>query len=323
MKYRKLGRTEFDASDISYGLWGMGGWSGSNDEESLKALQLSAELGCNFFDTAWAYGDGKSDGLLGKIIAANPKKRLYAASKIPPKNLRWPASPKYKYQDVFPPDHVFTYADMIRKQLGTDTIDVLQFHVWDDSWTDEPDFRKTVEKLKRDNVIRAFGLSLNRWEPENGLKAIRTGLVDCVQVIYSIFDQSPEDELFPLCQELNIGVVVRVALDEGSLGGKMTRDTTFPKSDWRSGYFNPKNLASTMDRVDKLKHILPLGMSLPEMALRFVLSHPAVSTTIVGMRKLDHMRDNIALSDKGPLSPELLRELKKHRWERRPAPWSD
>lgn len=323
MKYRKLGRTGFDVSDIAYGLWGMGGWSGSNDEESLKALQLSAELGCNFFDTAWAYGDGKSDGLLGKIVAANPKKRLYAASKIPPKNLRWPASPKYKYQDVFPPDHVFKYADMIRRQLGEDTIDVLQFHVWDDSWADEADFRKTVEKLKHDKVIRAFGLSLNRWEPENGMKAIRSGLVDCVQVIYSIFDEAPEDELFPLCQELNIGVIVRVALDEGSLGGKMTRDTTFPKSDWRSGYFNPKNLANTLDRVDKLKQILPAGMPLPEMALRFVLSHAAVSTTIVGMRKLDHVRENIGLSDKGPLSPELLRELKKHRWDRRPAPWSD
>ena len=323
MKYRKFGRTGFDVSDIAYGLWGMGGWSGSNDEESLKALQLSAERGCNFFDTAWAYGDGKSDGFLGQTIAANPKKRLYAASKIPPKNQCWPASPKYKYHDVFPPDHVFTYADLIRKQLGTETIDVLQFHVWDDSWIDEPDFRKTVEKLKRDGVIRAFGLSLNRWEPENGIKAIRTGLVDAVQVIYSIFDQSPEDELFPLCQEQNIGVIVRVALDEGSLGGKMTRETTFPKSDWRSGYFNPQNLANTMDRVDKLKKILPAGMSLPEMALRFVLSHSAVSTVIIGMRKLEHVEQNIGLSDKGPLSPELLKELKKHRWDRKPAPWSD
>lgn len=323
MKNRRLGRTGFDVSDIAYGLWGMGGWSGSNDDESLKALQLSVELGCNFFDTAWAYGDGKSDGLLGNIIAANPKKRLYAASKIPPKNQCWPASSKYKYHDVFPPDHVFTYADLILKQLGTETIDLLQFHVWDDSWTDEPDFRRTVEKLKRDKVIRAFGLSLNRWEPENGIKAIRTGLVDCVQVIYSIFDQSPEDELFSLCQELNIGVIVRVALDEGSLGGKMTRDTTFPKSDWRSGYFNPQNLSNTMDRVDKLMQILPAGMSLPEMALRFVLSHSAVSTVIIGMRKLDHVEENIGLSDKGPLSPEILRELKKHRWDRKPAPWSD
>jgi aryl-alcohol dehydrogenase-like predicted oxidoreductase len=327
MIYRNFGRTGLEVGDIAHGLWGMGGWSGSDDSESIAALQLAVDLGCNFFDSAWAYGDGKSDGLLGKILAENEAahsgKPLYAASKIPPKNLKWPASPKYKYSDVFPPEHVFKYADMIRAQLGVDTIDLLQFHVWDDSWTDDPDFGNTVDKLKQDEVISNFGLSLNRWEPENGIKAMRTGRVDAVQVIYSIFDQSPEDELFPACQELNVGVIVRVALDEGSLSGKMTKDTTFPKSDWRSGYFNPENLANTLERVEKLKQILPPGMSLPEMALRFVLSHPAVSTTIIGMRKLEHVRENIALSDKGPLSPELLRELKKHRWDRKPAPWSD
>jgi len=323
MKYRKFGRSGIEVSDIAHGLWGMGGWSGSNDTESMAALQLAVDLGCNFFDSAWAYGDGKSDSLLGQIIAKNSSKRLYSASKIPPKNLRWPASPKYKYHDVFPPDQVFKYADLIRKKIGTDSIDLLQFHVWDDTWTDEPDFRSTVEKLRRDGTIRFFGLSLNRWEPENGIKAVRTGLVDAVQVIYSIFDQSPEDELLPLCQELDIGVIVRVALDEGSLGGKMTRDTKFPASDWRSGYFNPQNLANTLDRVGRLKAILPAGMSLPEMALRFVISHPAVSTTIIGMRKLDHVRENIAFSDKGPLDPQLLQELKKHRWDRKPAPWSD
>ncbi|HKW16439.1 MAG TPA: aldo/keto reductase [Terriglobales bacterium] len=323
MKYRKFGRIGVEVSDIAPGLWGMSGWSGSNDDESMKSLQLSVDLGCNLFDTAWAYGEGKSDGLLGRTIAKNKSKRLFAASKIPPKNERWPALPTFKYHEVFPPGHVFKYADLIRKQLGTDSIDLLQFHVWTDEWTEEPDFRKTVEKLKRDGIIRHFGLSLNRWEPENGIKAIRTGLVDAVQVIYSVFDQSPEDELFPLCQELNIGVIDRVALDEGSLGGKMTRETTFPKDDWRSGYFNPKNLKKTMDRVDKLKKNLPAGMSLPEMALRFVLSHPAVSTVIVGMRKPEHVRENCALSDKGPLSPDLLKELKKHRWDRKPAPWSD
>jgi aryl-alcohol dehydrogenase-like predicted oxidoreductase len=323
MKYRKFGRSGIEVSDIAHGLWGMGGWSGSNDTESMAALQLAVDLGCNFFDSAWAYGDGKSDSLLGQIIAKNSSKRLYSASKIPPKNLHWPASSKYKYQDVFPPEHVFKYADLIRKKIGTDSIDLLQFHVWDDTWTDEPDFRSTVEKLKRDGTIRFFGLSLNRWEPENGIKAIRTGLVDAVQVIYSIFDQSPEDELLPLCQELEIGVIVRVALDEGSLGGKMTRDTKFPATDWRSGYFNPQNLANTLDRVGRLKAILPAGMSVPEMALRFVISHPAVSTTIIGMRKLDHVRENIAFSDKGPLDPQLLQELKKHRWDRKPAPWSD
>jgi aryl-alcohol dehydrogenase-like predicted oxidoreductase len=323
MKYRKLGRTGFEVSDISHGLWGMSGWSGSEDRESLQALQLAVDLGCNFFDTAWAYGDGKSDGLLGKILAQNPGKRLYAASKIPPKNEKWPASPQDKYSDVFPADHVFKYTEMIREKLGVKSIDLLQLHVWDDGWTDEPEFRETVEKLKRDGLIRFFGLSLNRWQPENGLKALHTGLVDVVQVIYSIFDQSPEDRLFPVCKELNIGVIARVALDEGSLGGKMTPETKFPESDWRSKYFGPENLAKTLRRVEKLKTVLPGSMTLPEMALRFVLSDPVVSTTIIGMRKLDHVRQNIALSDAGPLDPALLKALKPHRWDRTPQHWSD
>jgi aryl-alcohol dehydrogenase-like predicted oxidoreductase len=323
MRYRTLGRTGFEVGEMAYGLWGMSGWSGSNDQESLSSLQLSVDQGCNFFDTAWAYGEGKSDGLLGDIIAGNPGKRLYAASKIPPANDKWPALPEYKYNDVFSPQHVFKYADMIRKKLRTDSIDVLQFHVWDDSWTDLPEFRSTIEKLKHDGWIRYFGLSLNRWEPWNGIKAIRTGLVDAVQVIYNIFDQAPEDQLFPLCQELNVGVIARVPFDEGSLGGKMTLETKFPKDDWRFLYFGPENLAQTISRVEKLKKIVPPGMTLPEMALRFVLSHPAVSTTIPGMRKAEHVRQNIAASDAGPLDQTLLAELKKHRWDRKPAPWSD
>jgi aryl-alcohol dehydrogenase-like predicted oxidoreductase len=323
MKYRKLGRTGFQVSDMAYGLWGMSGWSGSSDQESLASLQLSADLGCNFFDTAWAYGQGKSDGLLGETMERNAGKRLYAASKIPPANDKWPALPKYKYKDVFSAEHVFKYADLIRKKLRTDSIDVLQFHVWDDSWTDEREFRSTVEKLKDQGWIRSFGLSLNRWEPENGIKALHTGLVDVVQVIYNIFDQAPEDELFPVCQELNVGVIARVPLDEGSLGGKMTLETRFPKNDWRAGYFGPENLAKTIKRVDELKKIVPAGMTLPEMAMRFILSHPAVSTTIAGMRKAEHVRENIAASDAGPLDKALLAELKKHRWDRKPAPWSD
>jgi aryl-alcohol dehydrogenase-like predicted oxidoreductase len=323
MKYRTLGRTGFEVSDIAQGLWGMSGWSGSNDDESRQAIQLAIDLGCNFFDTAWAYGDGKSDGLLGAALTKNKSKRIYAASKIPPKNLQWPASPKYKYQDVFPADHVFQYAHQIREKLQSDSIDLLQFHVWDDTWADEPEFRKTVEKLKADGWIRSFGLSLNRWEPENGLKAIRAGLVDAVQVIYNIFDQAPQDKLFPLCQELNIGVIARVPLDEGSLGGRMTPETRFPASDWRAKYFGPENLAATLPRVATLKQTVPAGITLPEMALRFVLSHPAVSTTIVGMRKLDHVRQNVALSDGGPLDNALITKLKAHRWDRKPQRWSD
>jgi aryl-alcohol dehydrogenase-like predicted oxidoreductase len=323
MKYRKLGRTGFEVSEIGQGLWGMSGWSGSDDKESLTAMQLAVDTGCNFFDTAWAYGEGKSDGLLGQIMKQNSGKRLYAASKIPPANDRWPARPEYKYHEVFAPKHVFKYADLIRKQLRVDSIDVLQFHVWDDSWTDEPDFRSTVEKLKKDGIIRYFGLSINRWEADNGIKALRTGLVDAVQVIYNIFDQAPEDNLFPVCQELNVGVIARVPFDEGSLGGKMTLETRFPEGDWRAGYFGPENLPKTIRHVEKLKEILPKDMSLPEMALRFILSHPAVSTTIPGMRKKDHVQQNLAASDAGPLDKNLLAELKKHRWDRTPTKWSD
>jgi aryl-alcohol dehydrogenase-like predicted oxidoreductase len=323
MKYRKLGRTGFAGSDIAHGLWGMSGWSGSEDQESMQAMQSAIDLGCNFFDTAWAYGEGKSDGLLGKILTSNQGKRLYAASKVPPLNGRWPATPQYKYRDVFPAAHVMSYAQKIREKLGTESIDILQFHVWDDSWANEAEFRETVEKLKSEKLIRCFGLSLNRWQAENGIAALRTGLVDAVQVIYNIFDQSPEDKLFPVCRELNIGVIARVPLDEGSLGGKMTRETKFPSHDWRAKYFGPANLAQTLTRVDELKKIVPPGMTLPEMSLRFILSNPDVGTTIIGMRKLAHVKENIAVSDAAPLDRALLQKLKAHRWDRIPQGWSD
>ena len=323
MKYRTLGGTGFEVSDIAHGLWGMSGWSESNDQESRQAIQAAIDLGCNFFDSAWAYGDGNSDALLGEALARNKGKRIYAASKIPPKNLKWPASPKDNYQDVFPADHVFRYAQRIREKLGVDCIDLLQFHVWDEGWTDEPEFRETVEKLKREGWVRSFGLSLNRWEPENGCKTLRTGLVDVVQVIYNIFDQAPDDKLFPLCRELNIGVIARVPLDEGSLGGKMTAETRFPETDWRAKYFGPENLAATLPRVEALKQLVPAGITLPEMALHFILASPVVSTTIVGMRKLGHVRQNIAMSDRKPLDSALLTKLRAHRWDRVPKRWSD
>jgi len=323
MRYRTFGRTGFEVSDIAHGLWGMSGWTGSDDKQSLQALQLSVDNGCNFFDTAWAYGEGKSDSLLGATLAKNSGQRIFAASKIPPKNGKWPASGKDRYQEVFPADHVFEHANLIRRNLGVETIDLLQFHVWDDSWAQEAEFGETVERLKKEGIVRAFGLSLNRWEPENGLKAIRTGLVDAVQVIYNIFDQAPEDKLLPLCREMNIGVIARVPLDEGSLGGKLTADTKFPAGDWRANYFGPENLTATLERVDKLKAVLPSEMSLPEMALRFILSEPTVSTTIVGMRKPEHVRSNIAASDAGPLPPELIQKLRAHRWDRKPKRWAD
>jgi aryl-alcohol dehydrogenase-like predicted oxidoreductase len=322
VKYRKLGRTEFEVSEIGHGLWGMGGWTGSDDQQSLASLQLSVDLGCTFFDTAWAYGEGRSDALAGKIAAENQKKRIYIASKVPPKNRHWPGSRHDTYTDVFPREYVLKYADLIREKIGVDRIDLLQFHVWDDSWMEHPQFRTTVEELKTKAIIHSFGLSLNRWEPQNGIAAIRTGLVDCVQVIYNIFDQAPEDELFPVCRELNIGVIARVPLDEGSLGGKLTLETRFPEGDWRASYFGKENLSKTVARVEKLKKILPSGMSLPEMAFRFILSNRDVSTTIPGMRKPEHVKQNLGYSHAGPLPADLLAELRKHRWDRKPKVWA-
>src|SRR5215469_698790 len=322
MKYRRLGRTNFSVSEIGHGLWGMSGWTGSDDDRSAQALQTAADMGCNFFDTAWAYGHGNSDGLLGQLISRNPQKRLYAASKIPPMNQKWPASSAYRYEDVFPEEHMLKHARLIRAALQLDTIDLLQFHVWDDSWAENKEWRRTVEKLKRENLIGHFGLSLNRWEPANGIKALRTGCVDAVQVIYNIFDQSPEDELFRVCEEMDIGIIARVPLDEGSLGGKFTSETRFPEGDWRNRYFGPENLPATLKRVDALKAIVPNGMSLPEMALRFILSNKLVSTTIAGMRSLDHVRANVTLSDGAGLKPDLLQTLRQHRWDRDIASWA-
>ncbi len=318
MRYRTLGRTGFSVSDIAHGLWGMGSWSDSDDRQSAEALQSATDLGCNFFDSAWAYGDGRSDRLLGAHLKKNAGKQLFAASKVPPLNRRWPARSSYKYADVFPKTHVLATADSICEALQQPVIDLLQFHVWDDSWANEPEFRETVELLKSSGRVRAFGISLNRWEPANGIAAIRTGLVDTVQVIYNIFDQAPEDELFPACREHNVGVIARVPLDEGSLGGKLTPQTTFPAGDWRANYFNPANLHATLSRVERVKSSLPEGMTLPEMALRFILSNLVVSTAIIGMRKQEHVRANIAASDAGPIKAALLAELKHHRWDRVP-----
>jgi aryl-alcohol dehydrogenase-like predicted oxidoreductase len=300
----------------------MSGWSGSDDRRSAQALQISADLGGNFFDTAWAYGQGNSDRLLGELLLRDPQKRLYAASKVPPMNRKWPASSADRYEDVFPQEHVLQHVELIRAALQVDTIDLLQFHVWDDSWAENKEWRRTVERLKRENLIGYFGLSLNRWEPANGIKALRTGCVDTVQVIYNIFDQSPEDELFRICEEMDIGIIARVPLDEGSLGGKLTPETRFPEGDWRSRYFGPENLPATLKRVGALQAILPDGMTLPEMALRFILSNRLVSTTIIGMRCPDHVRSNLALSDGAGLKPELLQTLRQHRWDRDIASWA-
>jgi aryl-alcohol dehydrogenase-like predicted oxidoreductase len=303
-------------------MWGMAGWTGSADEESFTALDRAIELGCNFFDTAWAYGDGHSERLLGQTLKRHRGKQLYVATKIPPKNRKWPARPESKLDDVFPSDYIREYAEKSLKNLNRPHIDLLQFHVWEDDWADDDRWQRAMDDLKREGLVTAVGVSINRWEPWNALRTLRTGLVDAVQVIYNIFDQAPDDELFPLCRELDVGVIARVPFDEGSLTGTLTKETTFPEGDWRGTYFVPENLIPTVEHADALKPLVPQGSSMPDMALRFILASPDVDVVIPGMRKPSHVRSNIAASDAAPLPNALLAELKKHRWDREPSEWS-
>ncbi len=323
MQYRKFGRTCWQVSDIGYGMWGMGGWSGSNDDESLASLQRAVELGCNFFDTAFVYGDGRSENLLGQLVRANADKKIYTATKIPPKNMKYPTLPEYSLEECYPPEHIEEFLHKSLKNANLESFDLLQIHTWNDDWANADGWAEMLDSLKRQGLINACGISINRWEPWNGVKAVRSGKIDSVQVIYNIFDQNPEDELFPACDEMDVAVIARVPFDEGTLTGTLTKDTTFPEGDWRKGYFTPENLIPSVERADALKPFVPENSSMAEMALRFILSNPTVSTIIPGMRKLKNVESNVASSDQGKLSDELLADLKNHSWVRKPAPWSD
>jgi len=316
VRYRPFGRTGWNVSEIGYGMWGMGGWSGSDDQESLKALGVAIQHGCNFFDTAWAYGTGHSEQLLGEARRQYPHAPMFIATKIPPKNMRWPARAEYAVEDAYPPDHVRRYTEKSLENLGVETIELQQFHVWSDTWAADEGWQRAVQDLKDSGLIRAFGISVNRWEPTNVMAALRSGVVDSVQVVYNIFDQAAEDELFPYCQAHGIAIIARVPFDEGSLTDTLTLESRWPDGDWRNLYFTPERLKDTLHRVERLRPLLPDGMDLPEMALRFILEHPAVSTVIPGMRRVRNVERNLRVSDGEALPPRLRDALRAHRWNR-------
>jgi aryl-alcohol dehydrogenase-like predicted oxidoreductase len=322
MNHRPFGRLAWQVSELGYGMWGLAGWTGSDDAESRESLQLAVDLGCNFFDTAAAYGEGRSERMLGHLLRDNPDKRLYAATKVPPKNRQWPSRRGVPIDDVFPSDYIRASVEQSLVNLGTSRIDLLQFHVWEDDWSIDDRWQRVVDDLKREGLIVGMGISINRWEPTNAILAMKTGIIDAVQVIYNIFDQAPEDELFPTCRELGIAVIARVPFDEGSLTGTLTKQSTWPAGDWRNAYFVPANLGPTVDRVDRLKPLVPDGSTLPETALRFVLSNRDVATVIPGMRKRRNVEANVGAVEKGPLGRGLIAKLRDHRWDRTPTDWS-
>ncbi len=322
MIYRRFGRTDWQVSEVGYGMWGMAGWTESSDKQSALSLDLAVENGVNFFDTAWGYGEGHSEELLGELVRRHPSKKLYMASKIPPKNFKWPAKPEYTFDESYPVDHIMDFTHKTLKNLRTEQLDLMQFHTWDDGWSHREEWQRAVEDLKTSGKVAAMGVSMNRWEPKNGIKALETGVLDTVQVIYNIFDQAPEDVLFPLCEKLDIGIIARVPFDEGTLTGNITKETTFPDGDWRGTYFVPENLNSSVEHADALRPLIPKGMTMAEIALRFILMNKNVGTVIPGMRKQRNVLANTATSDGKGLSIELYKELQKHRWDRKPTEWS-
>ncbi|CAA9401708.1 MAG: Putative oxidoreductase [uncultured Rubrobacteraceae bacterium] len=318
MNYRKLGRTGLEVSEIGYGAWGIAGdaWLGARDEESLQALNRAVDLGLNFIDTALAYGEGHSERLVGKIIAERDE-TIHVATKIPPKNLRWPAPAGLRPDEVFPGDYVRKCTEESLKNLGVDALDVQQFHVWQDEWLGGGDWQETVENLKSEGKIRHFGVSINDHQPANAVRLIETGLVDTVQVIYNVFDQSPEDELLPACRERGVGVIVRVPFDEGALTGTITPETEFEEGDFRNHYFRDDRRREVQERVRAI--VTELGVTedeVAETALRYILSHPAVSTVIPGMRSVRNVERNMRVGDGRGLPEEQVRLLKNHRWVR-------
>jgi len=316
MMYRPFGRVGTPVAEIGIGTWGMGGWSGSDDHASMAALRRAMELGCNVIDTARAYGNGRSEALIGEVLAGWSGNAPFIATKIPPKNDQWPARADYPLEAVFPADHIRASTERSLAALGVSSLDLQQFHVWTDAWAGDERWQRAVSDLKSEGLVKAVGISVNRWEPANVLRALRTGLIDAVQVVYNIFDQAPEDELFPLCQELGVAIIARVPFDEGSLTGTMTVSDTWPKGDWRNLYFTPENLRETLSRVERVKADLPAGMSLPELALRFTLHHQAVTTVIPGMRTVRHVKRNLAVADGNPFPASLLAAMRRHRWDR-------
>jgi aryl-alcohol dehydrogenase-like predicted oxidoreductase len=317
MNYRKLGKTNFEVSEIGYGAWGIGGkqWLGGTDDESLIALRRAIDLGLNFIDTALAYGDGHSEKLVGRVVRES-KGKIFVATKVPPKDGVWPAQPGVGMQHVFPYEYIVSSAEESLRNLQLETIDLLQLHVWNPEWVDRAEWRSAFEDLKRSGKVQSVGVSLSEHDPDSGLSLVRTGLIDAVQVIYNVFDQLPENKLLPLCQKENVGVLARVPLDEGGLSGHLDESTKFPAGDFREYYFRGDRKKQVVEHVNALRHDLGNDADLPQTALRFCLSNLAVSTVIPGMRTVRHAESNIAVSAQGPLPAETLATLKRHAWDR-------
>jgi aryl-alcohol dehydrogenase-like predicted oxidoreductase len=306
-------------SELGFGGWGIGGdwWSGADDKESIEALELAKDLGINFFDSAVTYGNGHSESLIGQVVKAERDKYI-VTTKIPPKNFVFPAEPGSKIEDTYPPDWIIETTENSLKSFDLEYIDLQHFHVWINDWTDSEELLKVVEKLKKDGKIRALGVSINfpYSKTDNAIPGMESGLFDVVQVVYNIYQQEPENDVFPAADKYNVGVVSRCILDEGALTGKITSDTRFPEGSFLDGYFKDNRKEIVDKKAKELMWLVEEGHTetLAEAATRFAISNPVVSSAIAGMRNPKHAKANCEAAVKGPLPKEVLERLKKHAW---------
>ncbi|MEP7054978.1 MAG: aldo/keto reductase [Actinomycetota bacterium] len=317
MEYRPLGKTGISVSEIGYGAWGIGrsAWVGASEDESIAALHRAIELGINFIDTARGYGE--SERICGQVLREHAGEQLYVATKVPPKNGIWPAPDGLDPMTTFPGEHIRASLETSLRASGLEAFDVLQFHVWSDEWMGRGDWLETITALKTEGKIRSFGVSINDYQPDNALALVRSGEVETVQVIYNVFHQEPQQRLLPACAEHGVGVIVRVALDEGGLTGRITADSTFPQGDFRNEFFRGDRPAEVESHVNAL--VADLGIAnddVADLALRFTLDDPAVSTVIAGMRSIRNVERNAATSDGVAVRGEQRSVIAKHRWER-------
>jgi aryl-alcohol dehydrogenase-like predicted oxidoreductase len=317
-----FGRMGWDVSEIGFGAWAIGGWWGDqSDDESLAALNKYLDLGGNFIDTAQAYGDGRSERLIGKILKERKDQRIYVATKLPPINRIWSPPSWTPFSRTFPIDYIVTGVETSLNNLGVDCLDVYQLHTWCETWNTADEIFETAETLKQQGKIQAFGISTTESYPECVIGAIKTGVVDSLQLIFNLFEQHPRETLLPICEEHGTATIIRVPFDEGVLTGKYKGNETFSDNDFRKIYFHGNNLKASVQRVEKIrewaKRNLP-DMPLAELALRWVLSHAEVDTVIPGIRNACQAELNTAPSDRKALTAEQLHQLKQFAWRRNP-----
>ena len=317
MKYRILGRTGIKVSEIGFGAWAIGShWGTQHLTDSVEAIEKSIELGVNFIDTAQGYGNGKSEQIIAEVLKEHSEE-VIVATKIPPADGPWPPSPYCDVEERYSEKYIRDSVDTCRKNLDTDCIDILQLHTWTRAWNRNPKPLDILHQMKSEGIIKHVGISTPEHDQNSLIYLMQQGYLDTIQLIFNIFEQEPAAELLPVALDCNVGVIVRVAFDEGILTGKYEREHLFPKDDFRSKYFEGDRLPRAASRVDSIKKdIEGSGFTMPQAALKFVLSHPAVSTIITGIRNEDQASMNIEVSEMADMSEELLEKLRKHTWLR-------